>query len=208
MKIPITDRANDNAERGKGNMNETQIGDMETEQQESLNEEQGTVSSSPETVGENNAEASVTEDTETVESVKAEYEDRLLRLAAEFENYKRLAARRESDARERAVRGVFEDLLPVLDNFDRAVQAAQNATSVDSLRVGVTYILQQLEDSLRGHGIEPIPAAGQPFDPLRHDALEEIADTGEQAGTVIEEVQRGYVYKGQVLRPARVKVAG
>ncbi|HVF09560.1 MAG TPA: nucleotide exchange factor GrpE [Abditibacteriaceae bacterium] len=138
----------------------------------------------------------------------AETKEKLAYLAAEFENYKRQAARRESETRERTVKGVVLDLLPVLDNFERAVMAAKNARDVESLRVGVEYILQQFREALRSHGVEPLAAHGQTFDPIQHDALEEVQGSEHPEGTVIEETQSGYSYKGQVLRPSRVKVAG
>jgi molecular chaperone GrpE len=137
-----------------------------------------------------------------------ERENQLVQLAADFENYKRQATRRESEVRERTVRGVLEDLLPVLDNFERAVQASQNAKDVDSLRIGLEFIAQQMQETLRGQGVEPIDAVGKMFDPLRHEALEEVPAEDILPGTVVGEVQSGYVYKGQVLRPARVRVAG
>ena len=131
----------------------------------------------------------------------------LLQLAADFENFKRLTARRESEARDRAVRSISEDLLPVLDNFERAVEAARTATDVASVRMGVEFILQMLSDSLKSHGVTVIAALGQPFDPIQHEAVEEIEIEGETAGTVVEETLRGYEFKGQVLRASRVKVA-
>ncbi|MDF2439062.1 MAG: molecular chaperone GrpE, partial [Abditibacteriota bacterium] len=148
------------------------------------------------------------DDSDAVTAAHAEWNEKYLRLAADFENFKRLAQRREAEVRERTVRNIFEDLLPVLDNFERAVQAAQNATDVTSLRIGVEYILKQLHESLREHGVEPMETRGQKFDPLHHEALEEIADSGQTPGTVLDEAQRGYSFKGQVLRPARVRVAG
>ncbi len=137
-----------------------------------------------------------------------EGDDRFLQLAADFENFKRQAARRESETRERATRGVIEDLLPVLDNFERALDAAKNARDVESVRVGVEFIAQQLRDALKTHGVEPIQAQGQPFDPLHHEALEEVSNSEHPEGTVVEEAQRGYSFKGQVLRPSLVRVAG
>jgi molecular chaperone GrpE len=141
-------------------------------------------------------------------SALSEAKEKLAYLAAEFENYKRQAARRETEVREQSVKGVMLDLLPVLDNFERAVAAAKNARDVDSLRVGVEYILQQFREALRSHGVEPITAQGQAFDPVQHDALEEIHSSEHPEGTVIEETQSGYSYKGRVPRPSRVKVAG
>jgi molecular chaperone GrpE len=142
-------------------------------------------------------------ETDELTQVKAQ----LQHLAADFENYKRQAARREMEIRERAVRNVLLDLLPVLDNFERAVAAAKNAKDIASLRIGIEYILQQLNDTLKGLGVETILAAGQQFDPLRHEANEEVSDSGQPAGTVIDEAQRGYTYRGEVLRPSRVRVA-
>jgi molecular chaperone GrpE len=136
----------------------------------------------------------------------AQTKSQLLHLAADFENYKRQAARRETETRERAVRGVLEDLLPVLDNFERAVLAAKNSTDVQSLKVGIEFILQQFEEAIKNQGAEPIEARGQSFDPTRHEALEQI-ESEEKAGTIVDEVQRGYTYKDRVLRPSRVRVA-
>jgi molecular chaperone GrpE len=138
----------------------------------------------------------------------SEANDRFLRAVADLENFKRQSARRETEARERAVRNVVEDLLPVLDNFERALQAAQNSTDVQSLRMGVEFIAQQFRDALKNHGVEPIQAEGQAFDPLRHEALEQISGSDQPEGTIIGEAQRGYSFKGQVIRPSRVRVAG
>jgi molecular chaperone GrpE len=138
----------------------------------------------------------------------SEADDRFLRAVADLENFKRQASRRETEARERAVRNVVEDLLPVLDNFERALQAAQNSTDVQSLRIGVEFIAQQFRDALKNHGVEPIQAEGQHFDPLRHEALEQVSGSDQPEGTIIGEAQRGYSFKGQVIRPSRVRVAG
>lgn len=130
----------------------------------------------------------------------------LLQVAADFENFRRQAARRESEIREYAVRGVLEDLLPVLDNFERAVGAADKTADVQSLKMGVEYILQQFQEALKASGAEPIDAVGKPFDPLQHEALEQV-ESEQEAGTVVDDVQRGYIYKGKVMRPSRVRVA-
>jgi molecular chaperone GrpE len=164
-------------------------------------------------VNESDAQFSEKKTVETEEAVEtaraaAEFDERYLRLAADFENYKRQAARRETETRERTARSVLEDFLPVLDNFERAVDAARNAKDVDSVRIGVEFIAQQFRDALKNHGVEAIPAKGEMFDPLRHDALEEVAGSGAPEGTVIDEATRGYSYKGVVLRPSSVRVAG
>lgn len=137
-----------------------------------------------------------------------ENDDRFLRAVADLENFKRQSARRESENSDRAVRRVIEDLLPVMDNFERALDAARNARDVDSVRVGVEFIAQQLRDALKNHGVEAIQAQGQKFDPLHHEALEEVSESGQPEGTVVDEAQRGYSFKGQILRPSLVRVAG
>lgn len=144
----------------------------------------------------------------TTARAATEQDERFLRLAADFENYKKQVARRESEVRDRAVLSVLEDILPVLDNFELAIKHVKTAKDVEQVRVGVEYILQQLRNTLKNYGVEPIVAHGRKFDPLHHDAVEEVADTGQAEGTVVEETQRGYSYKGRVLRPSRVKVAG
>ena len=131
----------------------------------------------------------------------------LLQLAADFENYKRQTARRESEVKDRAVRSVVEDLLPVLDNFQRAVDASKSATDVNSLRIGIEFILQMFQNALQNHGVAPIEAQGKPFDPMQHEALDQVESDEHAPGTVVEEAQRGYTYKGQVLRASSVKVA-
>jgi molecular chaperone GrpE len=132
--------------------------------------------------------------------------NQLVQLTADFENFRRQATRRETEARERAVRSVVEDLLPVLDNFERAANAATSTSDVESLKTGIGFILQQFQEALKSHGVEPIESKGKGFDPKTHEALEEI-ESDQKAGTVVDDVQRGYSFKGQVLRPSRVRVA-
>lgn len=141
-----------------------------------------------------------------VTSQLSDAKTQLLHLAADFENYKRASLRREEEVRERATRRVLEDLLPVLDNFERAVSAAKTTTDVSSLKTGVEYILQQFQEAIKNNGVELIEAIGKPFDPAKHDAIEEI-ESDAKPGTVVEDVQCGYSYKGKVIRPSRVKVA-
>lgn len=148
----------------------------------------------------------------TSASTRSENEEddhtRYLRALADLENFKRQAMRRENETRERSARRVIEDILPVLDNFERAVEAAKTARDVDSVRIGIEFVAQQLRDALKGHGVQPIETSGAKFDPLHHEALEEVAGTEHEEGAIINEVQRGYTHNGQVLRTSRVRVAG
>ena len=137
----------------------------------------------------------------------AEAESKLAYLAAEFENYKRQTDRRIEEARQRAKRSLLNDLLPALDNFALAQKYADKATDVNSLKIGLDFVAQQMESALQSAGVEAIPAKGLPFDPTLHDAIEEVADTDATSGTIVEEATRGYKLDGQVLRTSVVKVA-
>ena len=145
---------------------------------------------------------------ETAEERAERLQAQLMQMAADFENFKRAASRRETEARDRATRRVIEDLLPVFDNFDRAIQASGSARDVETMRVGLEFIGQQMQATLAEIGIQAIDSKGQMFDPAQHDAIEEVPGSGQPAGTVLEELARGYVLNGTVIRAARVKVAG
>lgn len=145
---------------------------------------------------------------ETPEEKAERLQQQIVQMAADFENFKRAAFRREAEARERAARRVIEDLLPVFDNFDRAIQAAGSARDVETMRVGLEFVGQQMQATLAEIGVQAIDSRGQMFDPAQHDAIEEVPNSGQPAGTVLEELSRGYSLGGTVLRAARVKVAG
>ena len=137
----------------------------------------------------------------------AQSQEALAYLAAEFENYKRQTTRRIDEERVRAKRRVLETIFPAIDNFNLALRHAGSAKDVASFKSGLDYISQQLETALGEAGVAPIAAVGQPFDPTKHDALEEIEVEDQAPGIIVEEAQRGYTIDGQVLRPSRVKVA-
>jgi len=129
--------------------------------------------------------------------------DRLARLQAEFDNARKRAAREQSEFREYAVADAIKALLPMLDSFDRALEAHAG----DENFRGIELINRQFHDALAKLGVRPIPAAGEPFDPHLHQAVE-VVDTSDAAdNTVLEELQRGYKLKDRLLRPAMVRVA-
>ncbi|MGA9207090.1 MAG: nucleotide exchange factor GrpE [Terriglobales bacterium] len=129
--------------------------------------------------------------------------DRLARLQAEFDNARKRAARDQLEFREYAVADAIKALLPMLDSFDRALEAHAG----DENFRGVELINRQFHDALVKLGVRPIPAAGEPFDPHLHQAVE-VVDTSDAAdNTVLEELQRGYKFKDRLLRPAMVRVA-
>jgi molecular chaperone GrpE len=134
----------------------------------------------------------------------ADLRDRSVRTLADFDNYRKRAERERRDAVRYAASAPLGDLLEVLDNLERALAAGGSA---DDLKLGVEMTLRQLEDVLRRHGIEGVPAAGQRFDPAHHEAVSRLVDPDVEAPTVVEELQRGYRLHDRLLRPARVVVA-
>jgi molecular chaperone GrpE len=145
----------------------------------------------------------------TAKAAQAEqYHDQLLRTAAEFENFRKRSARERSDALRFANEGVLQKLVPVLDNFEMAMQAANApSTTVQAMQAGIAMIHQQLKSALGEAGLEEIDAAGRTFDPNIHEAVsqEESAEVGE--GTVVRQVRKGYKLRERLLRPAAVVVA-
>jgi len=135
---------------------------------------------------------------------KAELQDRLLRLAAEFDNFRKRSERERLEAIEYAAAGALASLLPVLDDLERALKTP--TTDGDYAR-GVELIHQRFSDSLRKLGVEPLEAQGKPFDPALHHAIERVEDPAVEQDTVVAELQRGYTYKGRLLREALVRVA-
>lgn len=135
---------------------------------------------------------------------KAELTDRLLRTMADFENFRRRADRDRSDFIQYASMEMVRDLIPILEDFRRAMKAE---TADKEYAKGIELIYQRLSETLKKAGLEPIEAAGKPFDPNVHQAVDR-AETDEWPDqTVMEEYQSGYNFKGKLLRPAMVKVA-
>ena len=150
------------------------------------------------------AEAVAT-DSDSLRDKLAEQTDLKLRLAADFENYKR-RSRQESEVRAAAQKESFiHELLPAIDNLERALASGASSGS-PQLHQGVDMTLQQLRLLLRQHGIEPEESVGQPFDPHRHEALSQRHDAAHPAHSIIEVLQRGYRRGDKVFRPAKVVV--
>jgi len=139
--------------------------------------------------------------------VKAERDsllDRLARAQAEFENARRRAAKEQLDFRDFAMADAVKSLLPVVDNFERALQSKSEPAD---FRAGIDLIYKQLRDVLTKLGVHPIEAKGQQFDPHVHEAIEMVETSDAADHEVLEEWQRGYKFKDRLLRPAMVKVA-
>ena len=131
-------------------------------------------------------------------------QDRLLRTAAEFDNYRKRMDRERRELADSTAGEVVSELLPIVDNLERALQAAAED---DPLRKGVELIHRQMLDLLRKRGVKPIEALGTDFDPNFHQAVIHEESTEHREGEVMAELQRGYVVGDRLLRPAMVKVA-
>jgi len=145
---------------------------------------------------------------ETMTQERATLYDQLLRRQAEFENYRRRVDRERSETYTRARAEVLLELLPVIDNFERALASLENSGGdAESLRHGVELIHKQFKDALTKFGLEPVESVGQTFDPHVHEAVTIEPTDKHKENTIIEEFQRGYKLGEKLLRPAKVKVA-
>ncbi|HZU60870.1 MAG TPA: nucleotide exchange factor GrpE [Solirubrobacteraceae bacterium] len=156
-------------------------------------------------------EARVAHDLEKL-TAKAQKADEYLELAqrtkADFENYRKRAAREAGAAQERGVVRLAKELLPAVDNLDRALEAVDSASNGADLVAGIKLVHAEVLAALARVGVEPFDPAGQAFDPSWHEAVAQQPVDGAQSGTVAEVYQRGYRLGDTVIRPARVLVAG
>jgi len=133
-----------------------------------------------------------------------DFRDRYLRTLADFENFRKRSEREKEDFRRYALVGVIRDLLPVIDNFDRALEHAEEG---DEFHKGVDLIYKQLFDVLQRHGLKTISESGVRFDPNIHEAVVREEDPSVPSHTVVAILQKGYFLHDRLLRPAMVKVA-
>lgn len=133
--------------------------------------------------------------------------DRYLRLAAEFDNYKRIAQRDQRDQIKFGNEQLLKELLPVVDNLERAIKAAQDGGTGEGLVQGVDLTLKQLTGAMGKFGVQPIPTIGQPFDPSGHQAVASVPSDDVPSQHVVEEFQRGYRLHDRILRAAMVTVS-
>lgn len=142
---------------------------------------------------------------EQVTKEKDELYDRLLRVQAEYDNYKKRTQKEMEANRKYQSKDLVEELLPVLDNFERALQV-EETEETKGLIDGITMVYNQFQDALRSQGLEVIEAEGQEFDPNVHHAVMQADEEDEDSNIVVEELQKGYMLKDKVVRPAMVKV--
>jgi len=148
--------------------------------------------------------AAVTAERDQLVGERSDLSDRLLRARAEFENARRRTERERSDYLQFAAMDLVREILPILDDFERALNVE---TADRNYAKGVELIYQRLFDTARKMGLEPIETAGKPFDPNLHQAVERVQTTDAEDQAILGEFQRGYNFRGKLLRPAMVKVA-
>jgi molecular chaperone GrpE len=146
------------------------------------------------------------EPAERLQRERDDYYDRLLRKTAEFDNYRKRVDRERREQAQQALAALLEELLPVVDDFERAL-TVDAGDETPAYRKGVELIYAKLQDVLRKHGVRPIEALGADFDPNVHQAVMHEASPGHRDGEVIEELRKGYLIGDRLLRPAMVKVA-
>ena len=131
--------------------------------------------------------------------------NKLLRLQADFDNYRKRTAREKTEIYKCANQDLVCAMLPVIDNFQRAITANENKE--DSFSIGIAMIYKQIEDLLQREGLVPIESLGKDFDPNLHEAVMNVESNEHRDNEIVEELQKGYIFKDKVVKPSMVKVA-
>ncbi|UUZ96163.1 nucleotide exchange factor GrpE [Paenibacillus sp. P25] len=132
---------------------------------------------------------------------------RYLRAQADFDNYRRRTMKEKEEFAKYASQKLIEQMLPVVDNFERALATSKDSKDYDALAKGIDMIFRQLDQVLAAEGLKPMESVGTPFNPEFHQAIMQVESEEHEEGIVVEEVQKGYMLKDKVLRPAMVKVS-
>ncbi|MDQ0351073.1 molecular chaperone GrpE [Alkalibacillus filiformis] len=190
--------------KGHEDLTEDVVNDeyMEDQESDSVNDE--TVEQhSDEVEGEADEQLS---ELEEIKQEKEALQDKLARLQADFDNFRRRTKKeKEADLKYKS-QDIANDLIPVLDNFERALQVEVNDESTNSFAEGLEMVYNQFRQALEQHGIEEVEADGVQFDPQKHQAVMQVSEEGYESNQVIEVLQKGYQLKDRVIRPAMVKV--
>jgi molecular chaperone GrpE len=184
-------------------------------EEQSFTEEQEVTAAEQEPVNEAAAaEAQAEEITDQEQNelsrLKAEAEEtqqRFVRAQADFDNFRRRTQKEKEELAKYASMKLITELVPVMDNFERAMATVPEGTETESFAKGFQMILRQLEGVLTNEGLTPMETVGQPFNPEFHQAIMQVESDEHEEGIVVEEVQKGYMLKDKVLRPAMVKVS-
>jgi molecular chaperone GrpE len=143
---------------------------------------------------------------EETEKKAAENYDKYVRALAELDNYKKRAVREKADAIKYGNENLLRDILPLMDNMDRALEHACNSDDFEAFKEGLRMLREQLLGCLQKHGVAQIEAVGKDFDPNVHEAVLQVESDKHEASQVVGEFERGYLLSGRLLRPAKVSV--
>ncbi|UQZ32966.1 nucleotide exchange factor GrpE [Paenibacillus sp. PK3_47] len=195
-------------------MKEEQVQDSNEIKDQAINENQAAdEAEAAQDNGSSAAEETFEEASESGESVKRlqalaeEHQARALRVQADYDNFRRRTLKEKEELAQYATSKLVNELLPVLDNFERALATAPASADSEAFSKGVNMIFRQLEGVLKSEGLTAMETVGQPFNPEYHQAIMQVESDEHEEGIVTEEVQKGYLLKDKVLRPAMVKVS-
>jgi len=175
--------------------------EKDKKQEEIKNEE------NQETIKAQSEQTELEEKIESLEKQIEEYKDKLLRKAAEFENYKRRSENDQLNMINYSGENLIIKLLPVIDDFERSLQHMENAKDIDSIRDGIKLVYDKFMKILGDQGVKKIEAVGEPFDVNYHEAIMQRKDDSVPAHTVLDELEKGYLYKDRVIRHTKVIVS-
>jgi molecular chaperone GrpE len=144
---------------------------------------------------------------EVAKAEAAKFKDQWMRSAADFDNFRKRSRREIEDSRKQGREETLKELLPVFDNLERAVQSADRATDAKAVASGIAMVLRQFVDTVGRLGIQKVPTVGKLFDPTVHEAIQQVETDEHPPGTIVAEVQPGYIQGERLVRAAMVVVA-
>ncbi|WP_094096179.1 nucleotide exchange factor GrpE [Paenibacillus physcomitrellae] len=193
----------------EANVNEQEQEQATVENEQDLQQETAVPEAGTESVTEEAKEAASDSELDSLRAEAAEHQQRLLRVQADYDNFRRRTQKEKEELAKYASSKLIGELLPVFDNFERALAAGLPEQEDQSSFVkGVEMIFRQFEGVLKSEGLTIMETVGQPFNPEYHQAIMTVETDEYEEGIVVEELQKGYILKDKVLRPAMVKVSG
>jgi molecular chaperone GrpE len=162
-----------------------------------------------ECISEESVDATFTEEQQRIQELESNLEEvsqKNLRLQADYDNFRRRTREEQAASLKYKSQSLLEQLLPALDNFERALKTEVTDEQAKTLIQGMEMVYRQLADALKQEGLTEVPTVGEKFDPNMHQAVMQVEDSEYESNTVVEELQKGYMLKDRVIRPAMVKV--
>lgn len=155
----------------------------------------------------NTEEDKVSQELDELRRQVEEHQQKVLRTQADFDNFRRRTRQEKEEKAKYASQNLIEQLLPVLDNFERALDSSKTSNDFEALAKGVDMIFRQIDQLMDQEGLKRMETVGQPFNPDFHQAIMQVESEEYEEGYIVEEVQKGYMLKDKVIRPAMVKVS-